>query len=158
MYRLSFCNHSHRRIIPQHSPIIKHRRSALWNSFPLELRQQTPILHRQSTEQNYIESSCIDLNNSVVVGNVSEKTHKNENQRLKTYVCTMYASTHGQRTSTSTSTLLPSTSTTTLDCTLERIDFPDIVILHLSHFDKTHSSSHHQLRYTSLLISTYKVV
>ena len=66
--------------------------------------------YRQSIEQYYIESSCSDLNNSVAVGNVSGDT-KTENQWLKT--CTMYASTHGPSTSTSTSTLLPSTGTGT---------------------------------------------
>ena len=34
------------------------------------------ILHTQTTEQYNIESSCIDLNNSVVVGSVSENTKK----------------------------------------------------------------------------------
>ena len=34
------------------------------------------ILHRQSTELDTIESSCIDLNNDVVVWNTSENTKK----------------------------------------------------------------------------------
>ena len=86
------------------------------------------ILYRQGTEHYSIESSCSDLNNSVVVGNVSVNT-KNENQWLKTCTCTMCASTHGPSTSTeqsSKSILLPSTwnlylstSTSTKYLTLE---------------------------------------
>ena len=78
-------------------------------------------LTQQTTEQYNTESSCNDLNNSVVVTNVNENTTY-ENHWLKTCTRTMYArlaSTHGPGTSTSTgieqsstSTLFPSTIST----------------------------------------------
>ena len=42
------------------------------------------ILNRQSTEQYNIESSCVDLNNAIVVWSISDNA-KNEHLLFKTY-------------------------------------------------------------------------
>ena len=71
----------------------------------VQLVMYAAILHMHIIEQYKTQSSCIDSNNAVVVWNMSENTHKNENQLLKTCVrIIMNASTHGPSTRTSTST------------------------------------------------------